>query len=81
MGASLRWIGPLPPSATFVLHLGPLALSCVDLSCLFYDMAHRLTPKAGDATASINRYMPTRLGSGHLGRVNREVAKSLSVKS
>ena len=36
VGASLGWLGPLPPSAAFVLNLGPLALSCVGLACLFY---------------------------------------------
>ena len=34
--ASMGWIGPLPPSARFVLNLGPMALSWVGLACLFY---------------------------------------------
>ena len=36
LGASLGWIGSLPPSAQFVLNLGPVALSWVGLTCLFY---------------------------------------------
>ncbi|RZT97769.1 YihY family inner membrane protein [Rivibacter subsaxonicus] len=33
--ASMGWVGPLPPSASFVLNLGPVALSWVGLYCLF----------------------------------------------
>ena len=40
LGASLGWLGPLPPSATFVLTLGPMALSWIGLSCLFYFVPH-----------------------------------------
>jgi membrane protein len=36
LGASMGWIGPLPPSAAFVLNLGPMALGWVGLACLFY---------------------------------------------
>jgi membrane protein len=36
LGASMGLIGPLPPSARFVLHLGPVALSWLGLSCLFF---------------------------------------------
>jgi membrane protein len=35
VGASLGWIGPLPPSARFVLQLGPLLLGWAALTCLF----------------------------------------------
>ncbi|MDH4061002.1 MAG: YihY family inner membrane protein [Aquincola sp.] len=36
LGVSMGWIGPLPPSAAFVLNLGPVALSWAGLACLFY---------------------------------------------
>jgi membrane protein len=36
VGASMGWIGPLPPSARFVLNLGPVLLGWVGLACLFY---------------------------------------------
>ena len=36
LGASMGWIGPLPPSARFVLNLGPVVLAWVGLACLFY---------------------------------------------
>ena len=36
LGVSMGWIGPLPPSARFVLGLGPVALAWAGLSCLFY---------------------------------------------
>jgi YihY family inner membrane protein len=36
LGASMGWIGTLPPSARFVLNLGPVALSWAGLTCLFY---------------------------------------------
>lgn len=36
LGASLGWLGPLPPSAAFVLTLGPMALGWAGLSLLFY---------------------------------------------
>ena len=36
VGASMGWIGPLPPSARFVLNLGPVVLSGVGLACLHY---------------------------------------------
>lgn len=36
VSASMGWIGPLPPSARFVLNLGPVVLGCVGLGCLFY---------------------------------------------
>jgi membrane protein len=36
LGASLGWIGNLPPSAKFVLTLGPALLSWVGLACLFH---------------------------------------------
>lgn len=36
LGVSMGLIGALPPSAQFVLNLGPVALSWVGLSCLFY---------------------------------------------
>ena len=36
LGVSMGWIGPLPPSAAFVLHLGPVALDWVGLACLFF---------------------------------------------
>ena len=35
VSASMGWIGPLPPSARFVLNLGPVLLSWVALTCLF----------------------------------------------
>jgi len=35
LGVSLGWIGPLPPSARFVLDLGPVALSWLGLACLY----------------------------------------------
>jgi membrane protein len=34
--ASMGWIGPLPPSARFVLTLGPVMLAWAGLACLFY---------------------------------------------
>jgi membrane protein len=36
VGASLGWIGPLPPEVRFVLNLGPVLLSWVGLACLYY---------------------------------------------
>ena len=36
LGASMGWLGPLPPSVSFVLNLGPAALGWVGLTCLFY---------------------------------------------
>lgn len=36
VGASLGWIGSLPASASFVLNLGPVAMSWVGLTCLFH---------------------------------------------
>jgi membrane protein len=36
LGASLGLIGSLPPSARFVLDLGPMLLSMVVVACLFY---------------------------------------------
>jgi membrane protein len=36
LGVSMGWIGALPPSARFVLNLGPVALSWIGLACLFY---------------------------------------------
>ncbi|MDP1692817.1 MAG: YihY family inner membrane protein [Burkholderiaceae bacterium] len=36
LGVSMGWIGPLPPSAKFVLNLSPVALSCLGLACLFH---------------------------------------------
>ncbi len=36
LGASMGWIGPLPPPARFVLNLGPVVLAWVGLACLFY---------------------------------------------
>jgi membrane protein len=36
VGASMGWIGPLPPSARFVLNLGPVVLSWIGLACLYY---------------------------------------------
>jgi len=36
LGVSMGWLGPLPPSARFVLDLGPAALGWAGLSCLFY---------------------------------------------
>ena len=36
IGASMGWIGPLPPSARFVLNLGPVVLSWIGLACLYY---------------------------------------------
>jgi len=36
VGASMGLIGPLPPSAQFVLNLGPVLLSWVGLGCLYY---------------------------------------------
>ncbi|MBC7955528.1 MAG: YihY family inner membrane protein [Cytophagales bacterium] len=36
LGASMGWIGSLPPSAKFVLNLGPPVLSWVGLACLFH---------------------------------------------
>ncbi|MET0335462.1 MAG: YihY family inner membrane protein [Rhizobacter sp.] len=35
VGASVGWLGQLPPSARFVLNLGPVLLTWVGLSCLF----------------------------------------------
>jgi membrane protein len=35
VSASMGWIGPLPPSARFVLNLGPVLLGWVALTCLF----------------------------------------------
>lgn len=35
LGLSMGLLGPLPPSASFVLHLGPVILSWVGLACLF----------------------------------------------
>jgi membrane protein len=36
VGASMGWIGPLPPSAGFVLTLGPVLLGWVGLACVYY---------------------------------------------
>ena len=36
LGVSMGLIGPLPPSAKFVLNLGPAVLSWVGLACLFH---------------------------------------------
>jgi membrane protein len=36
LGVSMGWIGPLPPSARFVLNLGPVLLAWAGLACLFY---------------------------------------------
>jgi membrane protein len=36
LGASMGLIGPLPPSARFVLNLGPAVMGWVGLACLFY---------------------------------------------
>jgi membrane protein len=36
ISASMGWIGPLPPSARFVLNLGPVLLAWVGLACLYY---------------------------------------------
>ena len=36
LGVSMGWLGPLPPSARFVLDLGPAALAWAGLACLFY---------------------------------------------
>jgi membrane protein len=36
LGASMGWSGALPPSARFVLNLGPVALGWAGLTCLFY---------------------------------------------
>jgi membrane protein len=36
LGVSMGMIGPLPPSAKFVLNLGPVVLSWVGLTCLFH---------------------------------------------
>jgi membrane protein len=36
LGASMGWIGPLPPPARFVLNLGPVALAWAGLACLFH---------------------------------------------
>jgi membrane protein len=36
VGASMGWIGPLPPSARFVLNLGPVVLAWLGLGCLYY---------------------------------------------
>jgi membrane protein len=36
LGASIGWIGPLPPAASFVLNMGPPALAWAGLSALFY---------------------------------------------
>ncbi len=35
VSASMGWIGPLPPSARFVLNLGPVLLGWAALTCLF----------------------------------------------
>ncbi len=36
ISASMGWIGPLPPSARFVLNLGPVLLGWAALTCLFF---------------------------------------------
>jgi membrane protein len=36
LGVSMGWFGPLPPSARFVLNLGPALLAWIGLACLFY---------------------------------------------
>jgi membrane protein len=36
LGVSMGLIGPLPPSAKFVLNLGPVALSWLGLTCLYF---------------------------------------------
>ena len=36
VGASMGWIGPLPPSARFVFNLGPVMIAWVGLACLYY---------------------------------------------
>ena len=57
VGASMGWIGPLPPSARFVLNLGPLLLSWAGLTCLFLFVPHtrvrRRDALAGALVASV----------------------------
>jgi membrane protein len=57
LGASLGWIGPLPPRARFVLDLGPALLSWAGLACLFYFMPNtrvrRRDALAGGLLASV----------------------------
>ncbi|WP_298828421.1 YihY family inner membrane protein [uncultured Piscinibacter sp.] len=57
LGASLGWIGPLPPRARFVLDLGPALLSWAGLACLFYFMPNtrvrRRDAIAGGLIASV----------------------------
>lgn len=40
VGASMGWLGPLPPDARFVLNLGPALLMWVGLASLFYFVPH-----------------------------------------
>lgn len=57
LGASLGWLGPLPPEARFVLDLGPALLGWAGLACLFYFMPNtrvrRRDALAGGLIASI----------------------------
>ncbi len=57
LGASLGWIGPLPPGASFILNLGPLALAWLGLSGLFYCLPYakvrRRDAIAGGLLASV----------------------------
>jgi membrane protein len=57
VGASLGWIGSLPPSARFVLNFGPVLLSGIGLACLFFFVPNtrvrRRDALAGALVASI----------------------------
>jgi len=57
LAASIGWIGPLPPSAHFVLNLGPLAIAWGGLSGLFYFLPNtpvrRRDAMAGGLLASV----------------------------
>jgi membrane protein len=57
VSASMGTIGPLPPSARFVLGMGPLVLGAIGLSCLLYFVPNAKVPKhhaiAGGLIASI----------------------------
>jgi membrane protein len=57
LGASMGWIGTLPPSARFVLNLGPLLLGAAALAALFFFVPNtsvrRRDAIVGGLTASI----------------------------
>jgi membrane protein len=73
LGVSLGWIGPLPPSARFVLDLGPAALSWAGLACLFYCVPNTAVRRrdaiAGGLIASIGLELGKRAFATYLLKI------------